>query len=124
MDDLYLAHILEHAKHPHNHGQPDSFDIREDGINPNCGDEITLYVTFAKNGTVENVQFTGDGCAISMAATSLLTDKVKNMSSNDISALTEKDINDLLHININPGREKCALLALRTLQKALREKAP
>lgn len=121
MDDLYLQNILEHAKHPHNHGKPDSFDVKEDGVNPSCGDEVTLYVKFAKNGKVDNVQFTGDGCAISVAATSLLTDKVKNMTKEEIQTLTNQDIYDLLNVDINPSREKCALLGLRTLKKAIEE---
>ena len=119
MDDLYLQHILEHSKNPHNHGEPDKYDIKQAGVNPSCGDEITLYVTFAKDDTVEDIHFIGDGCAISMAATSMLTDKVKAMSKTDLIALTETDIYDLLKVEVNPGREKCALLSLRTLKQAI-----
>jgi nitrogen fixation NifU-like protein len=121
MDDLYLANILEHSKDPHNHGELEKFDVKQDGVNPSCGDEIILYVKFTKDGKVDDVKFTGDGCAISIAATSMLTDKVKHMTKEKILNLTNEDIYELLQVNVNPGREKCALLGLRTLKTALTE---
>lgn len=123
MDELYLEHILEHYRNPQNKLVPERYDVTEDGANPNCGDAIRLYVTFAKDGTVGDVAFTGDGCAISVAATSLLTERAKGMRAADIDALTPADIHAMLGVDVGPGREKCALLSLHTLKQAIAKKS-
>lgn len=119
MDELYLEHILEHYKHPQHRGVPETYDTDAKGENPSCGDHLHVYITYGKRDTVEDVQFEGDGCAISVAAMDLLSEKMKGMNKSDVAKLEARDIHELLKVEVGPGREKCALLSLRTIKKAL-----
>jgi len=120
MDDIYQQNILEHYKHPHNKTVPEHFDVKQEGSNPSCGDELTLYLSF-DDGKVSSVGFLGDGCAVSQSATSMLTDRVKGMTKEEIAKLSPEDVYDLLGIVVGPAREKCALLSLNTLHRAVKE---
>ena len=119
MDSLYQENILEHYKHPHNHGRIEGFDVKHKGVNVSCGDDLTLYLKWGAGGKLKNVSFEGFGCAISQSGASMLTDKVKGMSKNEMAALTSADVYALYGVAISPQREKCALLALHTLHEAL-----
>lgn len=116
---LYQAHILDHAQRPRNKGVLKEVDVQVDGSNPSCGDELTLYLRFEED-TIARAMFTGEGCAISQAAASMLTEKLVGMSKQDVTALTDKDMYDMLHVKVGPGREKCALLAYHALQSGLK----
>jgi len=118
MDDLYRDYILEHYRRPHNFGVLDNANASHEGANPLCGDRITLQLRLA-DGRIAGVGFTGRGCAISQASASLLTDEIKGKPIVDATALTSRDVLDLLGIEISPARLKCALLSLETLQHAL-----
>jgi nitrogen fixation NifU-like protein len=122
MDDLYRDEILEHYREPHNFGSLDAPDATYEGHNPLCGDRITMMLTVGEAGTVSDVAFSGRGCAISQASASLLTDEIKGRPVAEIEAMTNKDILDLLGVEISPARLKCALLSLDTLQHALGER--
>ena len=118
MDDLYRDYILEHYRRPHNFGVLDNATTTQEGANPLCGDRITLQLRVA-DGQIAGVGFTGRGCAISQASTSLLTDEIKGKPVDAASAITSSDVLDMLGIEISPARMKCALLSLETLQGAL-----
>lgn len=120
MDDLYQQNILEHFKHPHHRGALSAYDMKEEGSNPSCGDELTLYIAL-ENDVVRDVGFEGEGCAISTASMSLLSDHMIGKRKGDLLRMTDLDIYQLLGIPIGPQREKCALLSLWTLQKALQK---
>jgi len=120
MDDLYRDYILEHYRRPHNFGTIDDATASYEGANPLCGDRITLQVR-VRDGVVDEVAFTGRGCAISQASASLLTDEVKGKPVTSAAAMSPSDVLDLLGIEISPARMKCALLSLDTLQHALGE---
>lgn len=120
MDDLYRDYILEHYRRPHNFGVLDSPTVSHEGANPLCGDRITIQLGI-RDGKVEDVAFTGRGCAISQASASLLTDEIRGKTVDEVSALTSEDVLDLLGIEISPARLKCALLSLETVGKALEE---
>ena len=120
MDDLYRDYILEHYRRPHNFGVLDSPTVSHEGANPLCGDRITIQLGI-RDGTVEDVAFTGRGCAISQASASLLTDEIRGKTVDEVAALTSEDVLDLLGIEISPARLKCALLSLDTVGKALEE---
>ena len=123
MDDLYRDEILEHYRNPHNFGTLADADATYEGSNPLCGDRITLSLRLdGGDGTVEDVAFTGRGCAISQASASMLTDEIKGKPLTEVSALTNQDVLDNLGIDISPARLKCALLSLETLRKALAER--
>lgn len=118
MDDLYRDEILEHYRNPHNFGILEAPTTSKEGANPLCGDRITLMLAIDDNGTVENVAFTGRGCAISQASASMLTDEIKGKSLDEISHMGSQDVLDNLGIEISPARMKCAMLSLETLRDA------
>ena len=122
MDDLYRDFILEHNRHPHNFGILESPDARYEGANPLCGDRITIMLGI-RDGLIEQVAFTGRGCAISQASASLITDEIKGKSVEAVTKLTAADALDLLGIEISPARLKCALLGLDTISHALKARS-
>lgn len=122
MDDLYRDEILEHYRNPHNFGTLEEPDAVSEGANPLCGDRITLMLGINDEGTIEEVAFTGRGCAISQASASMLTDEIKGKPLGDIARLGREDVLDSLGIEISPARLKCALLSLQTLRSALAER--
>ena len=123
MDDLYRDYILEHYRRPHNFGQLDGATASQEGANPLCGDRITLQLRVS-DGQIAGVGFTGRGCAISQASTSLLTDEIKGKGVDAAAAITSGDVLEMLGIEISPARMKCALLSLETLQGALGPSKP
>lgn len=120
MDDLYRDYILEHYRRPHNFGVLEQPSASIEGNNPLCGDRITLQL-HVTDGVVDQVAFTGRGCAISQASASLLTDEIKGKPVADVADFRADDLLDLLGIDISPARLKCAMLSHDTLQKALVE---
>jgi nitrogen fixation NifU-like protein len=121
MDNLYRDFILEHYKNPHNKGFLDPHDLQFADSNPTCGDEMsmTLRLDDAKE-RIADVAFDGRGCAISQASASLLTDDLRDKSLDEVRALNPKDVLDELGVPIGPARLKCALLAYKVLQGAVR----
>ncbi len=122
MDDLYRDEILEHYRNPHNFGILESPTTSKEGANPLCGDRITLMLAINDEGTVENVSFTGRGCAISQASASMLTDDIKGKPLSEIAQLGRQDVLDNLNIEISPARMKCAMLSLETLRSAVSDR--
>jgi len=120
MDDLYRDYILEHYRRPHNFGPLEQPSVTREGSNPLCGDRLTLQLG-VRNGVVEEVGFTGRGCAISQASASLLTDEIKGKKLEEVAAFGADDLLDLLGIDISPARLKCAMLSHDTLRGALSE---
>ncbi len=119
-DQLYREVILDHYKNPRGHGELPNADATADGQNPLCGDEVSIYVAFGEDGdTIEDVKFNGRGCAISQAATSMLTEMVKGRSASEVAALPRDDLLEEIGIPLTPIRLKCALLGLSTLKLAL-----
>ena len=118
MDSLYQEHILEHYKHPHNRRRMEDFDVKHKGVNVSCGDDLTLYLKLAGDALTD-ISFEGFGCAISQSGASMLTDKIKGMTKEEMLALASADMYALYGTTISPQREKCALLAFHTLHEAL-----
>jgi len=117
-DDLYKEEILEHYWDPHNHGVLEHPDATAEELNVLCGDTIRMDFAIA-NGKIMDVRFQGEGCAISKAAASMLTDVLKGKDLQQAQAITQKDIFNLLKIPISPARTKCALLGFEVMKKAL-----
>lgn len=115
MDDLYRELILDHYQHPHHHGEMPDADISHEEANPLCGDKIRIYLKLNGN-IVQDVKFTGKGCAISQAAASMLMDELIGKSLDDIKKLDKQFVLDLLGIPLGPTRIKCALLPLKVIK--------
>jgi nitrogen fixation NifU-like protein len=119
-DQLYREVILDHYKNPRGHGVIEDPDASAEGLNPLCGDEVTIYVSFEPDGdTIDDVKFSGRGCAISQAATSMLTEMVKGRKATEIAELPKDELLDEIGIPLTPIRLKCALLGLGVLKVAL-----
>ena len=118
MDDLYRDQILEHYKRPHNFGRIEDPDLEFEDTNPFCGDEQHVTIRLDEQGHVADVAFEGQGCAISTAATSLLTDELRGKTREELLALPKEAVLDLLGIEISATRMKCALLGLKVVKGA------
>jgi nitrogen fixation protein NifU and related proteins len=120
MEDLYREVILDHYKNPRGHGVIEDADAHAEGLNPLCGDEVSIYVQFAEDGeTIDEVKFSGRGCAISQAATSMLMEMVTGRTATEIAELPKEDLLEEVGIPLTPIRLKCALLGLGVLKVAL-----
>lgn len=118
MDELYRDQILEHYKRPHNFGRLDEYDLDFEDTNPLCGDEQHVFIKLDADGKVEAVSFEGQGCAISTAATSLLTDELNGLTRDELLQLPKEKVLELLGIEISATRMKCALLGLKAVKGA------
>jgi nitrogen fixation NifU-like protein len=115
--DMYRQQILDHYKNPRNHGELSDPTFSHEGHNPMCGDELTFDVELEDDGeTIESVAFTGDGCAISQAAASLLSQELPGMTLEEVENLDRDDAIELLGVDISPMRVKCAVLAEKVVQ--------
>lgn len=135
LQDLYREVILDHNRRPRNFGELPDADRVIEGVNPLCGDKLTLYLKIA-NGTVQDVRFKGTGCAISVASSSLMTERVKGAPVPATLELFDKvhalltgtaepsdDLDKLAAlagVRDYPTRIKCASLAWHALKAALR----
>ncbi len=136
--DLYRDLILDHARNPRHFGKLEHTTHSAQGINPLCGDKLTLYLDLDTDETIRDAAFEGSGCAISVASASLLADTVIGLSSNDAMAffdavtaqLAGNDLRDGSRVDLGklralagvrdyPSRVKCATLAWHALRSAL-----
>jgi nitrogen fixation protein NifU and related proteins len=120
LEQMYREVILDHYRSPRGHGLLEHPDAQAEGQNPLCGDEVTISVRFGADGeTIEAVGFDGRGCAISQAATSMLTELVKGRTATDVAALPKEELLEEIGIPLTPIRLKCAILGLGVLKVAL-----
>jgi nitrogen fixation NifU-like protein len=147
--NIYRENILEHFRHPRNHGQLAKPDYSFYDINTLCGDELTIDLKFSPSpqssppargrgkgegasttpsplrgegwgeGVLTDIKFRGRGCAISQAAASMLSEKIKGLNKKQILALNYKNILKLLEVELSPARLKCATLALNIIKTGL-----
>jgi nitrogen fixation NifU-like protein len=117
-EQLYRDQILEHYKRPHNFGRIEGAELEFEDSNPFCGDEQHVFIKLDGDDRVAEVSFEGKGCAISTAATSLLTDELEGMSREELLRLPKEFVLELLGIDISATRMKCALLGLKVAKSA------
>jgi len=141
--ELYQSVILDHSRKPRNFGELHGDGcVHVHGDNPSCGDEIDVFVKFSGDGTVEDIKFSGQGCAISQASASMMTRKIKGKSSDEATQMgsvfrgivtgqdrqpeAEEELGELTlleGVQHFPQRVKCAMLAWRALEQAINKKA-
>ena len=140
LDDLYQDIILDHYKSPRNRGSVDHADLHSEGFNPFCGDQVILTAGLDDNARIARVGFDGQGCSISQASASMLTDHLRGktideaeklvrafkgiMQGDEISEELEDELGDIVAlqgVRRFPIRIKCALLGWTTLQDAIAE---
>ena len=137
--DLYQHVILEHSRKPRHFGELEPHCVHVHGDNPSCGDEVDLYVRFGEGGRIEEIKFSGQGCAISQAAASMMTVKVKGQTQERAGAMLEdfrrivtgdavpedaEALGELVlleGVQKFPQRVKCAMLSWRALQQAMEQ---
>jgi len=137
LDELYREVILDHYSRPRNRRRIESPDAEAEGYNPLCGDDVTVQLRL-KDGTISEAAFEGQGCSISQASASILTEQVQGLSPAEAQALAEdfrrlmqdgaevdRDLGDLealTGVQKFPVRVKCATLAWNALLEALKQR--
>jgi len=116
MEDLYRENILDHYQNPRHYGTLDDPDISYEDDNPLCGDVIRLDIKLDDHNRVTQVAFSGEGCAISQASASMLTEEIMGKTLDELKQISKEDVLDMLGIQLGPVRIKCALLSLKVLK--------
>jgi nitrogen fixation NifU-like protein len=117
-DSIYREIILDHYQNPRHRGTLDPNDYTYEDSNPLCGDEVRIDVR-VKDGAVDEIAFSGQGCAISMASASILTELVEGRPLEEVKALGKQELLEELGIELSPARLKCALLSLKVLKAGI-----
>jgi nitrogen fixation NifU-like protein len=140
IEELYQEVILDHSRRPRNFGDLADAAVRVHGDNPACGDEIHLGVKFDTEGGLQDIKFTGHGCAISQASASLMTMKLRGKNRAEVREMLQAfhnlvtdetseapkslgDLQAMRGVRKFPQRVKCAMLAWRAVEQALEQGA-
>ncbi len=113
---LYREQIIDLYEHPLNYGTLDPNDWTYEEDNPLCGDVIRIDVQLDDQQRIADVKWSGDGCAISQASASLLTDEILGMTLEEVKAFPKERLLELIGVPLSMARVKCALLALKVLK--------
>jgi len=116
---MYRQDILEHYKDPDHFGVLDPCTFKHDGENPLCGDTLEVTLVLGDDGEIDEVGFEGQGCAISQAATDILLGRIQGEDADEVLAMDEDELLDVLGIDVSPLRVKCAILPLVTVQDGI-----
>jgi nitrogen fixation NifU-like protein len=117
-DSIYREVILDHYQNPRHRGTLDPHDYSYEDSNPLCGDEVRIDVR-VKDGAVDEIAFSGQGCAISQASASILVELVEGKSLDEVKALGKDELLEEIGIQLSPARLKCALLSLKVLKAGI-----
>lgn len=117
----YIEHILDHYEHPRNKGRMEDATIQLGGGNPGCGDLITIYLKIGPDKRIERATFEGEGCTISQAGGSIITEMIEGMTLDEVKALGTHTMVEEMGEDVVKSRVRCATLALGTAQAAVQE---
>jgi nitrogen fixation NifU-like protein len=115
----YIEYILDHFQNPRNKGRLEDADVQLGGGNPGCGDLITVYLKFDDDGKITKASFEGEGCTISQAGGSIITEMVEGMTLDEVKALGTDTMVEEMGDDVVKSRVRCATLALGTVQAAI-----
>ncbi len=117
MTDLYREEILDHYHYPNNYGRLKQVDREGSESNPMCGDRQTWQFKLDGDGVISEISFTGEGCALSIASASILSEYLKGKKIDALGKLDAEQVFDLLGFRTGPARAKCVLLPLEVLRQ-------
>ena len=120
MNEMYAENILDHYRNPRNFGTIVNAQVKHEETNPLCGDDYEFYLQI-DNGKIQDAKFSGDGCAISKASASMLSEFIKQKDISELKKMNLVDVEKLLGVKISAPRVKCATLALVAVQKGIQE---
>ncbi len=115
--DIYKQNIIDHYKNPRNKGKLDDADIIVYEVNTLCGDALKFYFKLNSKGQIQKLSFEGEGCALSQATASMLTEELVGMHVDQVKKLDYEFIKKLIGIEVNPTRLKCVMLSIECLRK-------
>jgi nitrogen fixation protein NifU and related proteins len=115
----HIEYILDHFQNPRNKGRMDDADVQLGGGNPGCGDLITVYLKIDDDGRIEKASFEGEGCTISQAGGSIITEMIEGMMLDEVKALGTETMIEEMGQDVVKSRVRCATLALGTAQAAV-----
>lgn len=119
--DLYAEQIVDLAKNPLNRGEMKGADLTHSGVNTTCGDHVRIYLKI-KTEKIADASWAGEGCAISVAAASVLTEEIKGKKTDELALYKKENLYEWLGIdNLGPARVKCVTLCLETMQDGLKD---
>ncbi len=119
--EIYTEQIIDLAKNPLNKHESESATHTKSGVNLTCGDHLRIYLSVNSDGTIAKASWQGEGCAISIASASILTEELAGKTTDYLKSLSVQDILDFLEIpSLGPARIKCASLCLETAQGAVK----
>jgi nitrogen fixation protein NifU and related proteins len=118
MDDFYKEYILDHYRNPRNFGHLEHPTASAEDMNPLCGDKVRVDLQVGDDGRISDVRFSGKGCAISQASTSMLTEAIKGKTLEEVAQLPQDVVLENVGIGISPTRMKCAMLGLKVAKSA------
>lgn len=113
--------MLDHYENPRHYGAREDSDVVQKGGNPGCGDIITIYLKLDGDGIIRDVSFDGEGCIISQATTSMVTDIVLGKTAEEVENMNPEFITDLIGKDLALTRPRCATLGITTIKRAIQE---
>ncbi len=122
-EQLYKEVILDLYRNPLHNKELEDFDVEKVGHNPSCGDKVVMQMKL-DGETISDIGWTGEGCAISLAALSLITDEVKGKTKTEIKQISKEEMIAMLGIPISHTRLKCALLGWQTIEDSISSSRP
>jgi len=120
-EEVYRENIIDHYKNPRNFKELNPHTVKKREYNPLCGDDVTLFIDTDSRGKVKEASFKGNGCAISVAASSMFTDYIKGKTLDEVKNMKREEIFELLGIQLGVVRMKCGLLCLKAAVKGIQE---